>query len=111
MALPLVTQNDLVTELAEETGWSKGDVRNFLDALAMIVEGNVKDGYRVKLPFGVVVEPKVMPARKKRQGRNPATGEDVMIPAKPASARLKAKIVKPLADVKLPSVKKLQGMM
>lgn len=110
MALPLLTQTELIGQLAEDTGWSKSDVRNFLDALDGVVTGNVEVGNRVKVA-GIVVGPVVKPARKKRKGRNPATGEEVTIAAKPASVALKAKIVKPLKDTKLPSVKKLQGMM
>ena len=48
---------------------------------------------------------RVKPAQKKRQGRNPATGEEITIAAKPASVDLRAR---PLAKAKtaLPSVQK-----
>jgi len=110
MALPMLTQSELVGELAEETGWSRSDVRRFIDGLENVIHSNLKDGYRVKVA-GVQIEPKLRPARKRRKGRNPATGEEVMIAAKPASVVLKAKPVKPLTDVKLPSVRKLNGML
>jgi nucleoid DNA-binding protein len=47
----------------------------------------------------------VKPATKKRKGRNPATGEEITIAAKPASVDLRAR---PLAKAKeaLPSVQK-----
>jgi nucleoid DNA-binding protein len=109
MALPLLTQSELIGELAEETGWSRGDVRRFLDALDSVIQGNLKEGIRVKIS-GIQVEPKLRPARKRRKGRNPATGEEVMIAAKPASVVLKTKAVKPLTDVKLPSVRKLSAL-
>lgn len=109
MALPLVTQSEMVDDLADRSGWSKGDVKAFLNHLGEFVEDNVAEGYRVKLN-GVVVGPAVTPARKKRMGRNPATGEEVEIAAKPASAKLKAKIVKPLTDLQLPSVRKLNSL-
>jgi hypothetical protein len=58
MALPLLTQSELVEELAEETGWSKSDVRRFLDGLDAVITSNVSDGYRVKIS-GVVIGPVV----------------------------------------------------
>ena len=109
MATPLVTQAEMVDDLAERTGWSKSDVRNFMTNMEEFVADNVAEGYRVKL-FGVVIGAQVMPKRKARMGRNPATVESIKIPAKPASAKLKAKIVKPLKDLKLPSVNKLQNL-
>ena len=46
---------------------------------------------------------RVKPAQKQRKGRNPATGEEITIAAKPASVDLRAR---PLAKAKtsLPSV-------
>ena len=48
---------------------------------------------------------RVKPAQKKRQGRGPATGEEITIAAKPASVDLRGR---PLAKAKtaLPSVQK-----
>lgn len=110
MATPLVTQTELVESLAEATGFSKGEIRNVLNALEETITENVAEGYRLRIA-GIQVEPKLKKATKKRKGRNPATGEEVMIKAKPASVQLKAKIVKPLKDAKLPSVKKLEALL
>jgi nucleoid DNA-binding protein len=109
MALPKLTQPELVEELAEETGWSKSDVRRFLDGLYNVIENNMREGYRVQVA-GVLIEPKLRAAMKKRKGRNPRTGEEVQIKARPASVVLKAKPVAPLTKVELPSVKKLQNL-
>lgn len=107
MALQMMSQVELVEELAEELGWSKSDVRHFLAALTDIVEANTRACIRTKVA-GVVIAPTLKKATKKRKGRNPATGEEVTIKAKPASVKVKAKIVKPLSDA-TPSVKKLQN--
>jgi len=107
MALPLVTQAELVDELAERTGWSKSDVRGFLVHLQSLITETVENGNRIKVA-SVVVEPRVKKATKERMGRNPSNGEEVLIPAKPASVKLTAKIVKPLADAALPSAKRLR---
>jgi DNA-binding protein HU-beta len=110
LALPMLTQADLVGALAEDTGFPRGEVKHFLTALENLLADEVKNGNRVKIA-GVVVEPKLRRATKKRKGRNPQTGEEVMIPAKPAKTILRAKVVKPLADTKLPSARKLQELL
>lgn len=109
MALQKLSQVELVEELAEETGWSKSDVRAFLDALSSVIQNNVSDGIRVQVA-GILIEPKLRKAAKARMGRNPQTGEAVKIKAKPASVRLKAKPVAPLSKIDLPSPKKLASL-
>lgn len=108
MPLPMLTQPKLVEELADKTGWSKSDVRQFLDSLGEVITKNIQAGNRVRVA-GIQVEPKLRSARPSRMGRNPATGEAVKISAKPASVVLKAKPVAPLSGITLPSVKKLGG--
>jgi len=106
MALPKLTQVELVDELAEETGWTRSDVRAFLEALGNVIEDCVKEGVRVQVA-GILVEPKLRKAQKKRMGRNPQTGEPVQIAAKPATVVLKARPVSPLSKAKLPTPRKL----
>jgi nucleoid DNA-binding protein len=110
MALPKLTQPELVDELAEESGWSASDVRRFLAALGQVIENNVTEGYRVQVA-GVLIEPKLRKAAKARMGRNPQTGEAVKISAKPAKVVLKAKPVAPLSKVELPTPKKLASLL
>lgn len=110
MALPLVTQSEMIADISDRVGTTRQDTKTFLDALSEFIAEAMTNGERVKVA-GVVIGPAVRPPQKSRVGRNPQTGEEVKIKAKPASVRLRAKIVKPLKDAKLPSVKKLQGMM
>lgn len=106
MALPMMTQTELVGELVDRTGWNRADAKRFLSELDEIVSDNLAQCVRTKVA-GVVIEPKLRKASKKRQGRNPQTGEAVTIAAKPASVRVAARVTKGLKD-KAPSVKKLQ---
>jgi DNA-binding protein HU-beta len=108
VALELITQGEWIADLAERSGWSASDVRTLLSHMNDATLGYVRNGYRVKLPGGVIVGAKVRKATKKRQGRNPATGEAITIAAKPASAKLAASFVKPFTDLKLPSAKELE---
>jgi DNA-binding protein HU-beta len=107
MALPMMTQGELAEELADRLGWTKSDVRHFLAELGEVVEENTKACVRTKVA-GVVIAPALRKKSKARMGRNPQTGDPVKIKAKPASVKIKAKVVKPLSDA-MPSVKKLQN--
>ena len=107
MALDLMTQSELVGELADRTGWSRSDVKFILSELEGVVADNLGSCVRTKVA-GIVIEPKLRKATKKRMGRNPQTGEEVPISAKPASVRVAARVTKPLKE-KAPSVKKLQN--
>jgi DNA-binding protein HU-beta len=88
-----MTQTQLASEVADRSGLTKGDAKAALAAEKVRIGGVVQLVVRVK------------EATKPRQGRNPATGEEITISAKPASVALKAR---PLAKAKaaLPSVQK-----
>lgn len=107
MALTLMSQAELVSEVADRTGWSKGDVKHVLAELEEVIHENLGACVRTKV-FGVTIYPHLRPKQKARMGRNPATGEEVKISAKPAATTVKAK-----TDAKLkshaPSTRKLQN--
>jgi DNA-binding protein HU-beta len=74
-----MTKSQLMSELAEASGLSKKDVVNLLDKLAALAYVQVKKNGEFVLPgFGKLVKVQ----RKAREGRNPATGETIKIPAK-----------------------------
>lgn len=74
-----MTKSQTLNALAEKTGISKKDVTSVLDELTALAYKEVKSGGEFVLPgFGKLVKAK----RKARVGRNPATGEEIKIPAK-----------------------------
>jgi DNA-binding protein HU-beta len=73
----MLTKTKLVARLAEETELSKVQVKEFLDTLADVACKEAAQG--VALPG---IGKLVLVDRKERQGRNPATGEPITIPAK-----------------------------
>lgn len=74
-----MTKSQLIANMAEATGLSKKEVSNFMDTLAETVYKEVKKTGECLVPgFGKLVKAK----RKAREGRNPATGETIKIPAK-----------------------------
>jgi DNA-binding protein HU-beta len=102
--LPL-TQTQLTTALADRTELSKADAKRVLTALEEIVLEELGNAQKVRIAGLVQLTVRVKPAQKARKGRNPATGEEITIAAKPASVDLRAR---PLARAKgaLPSVQK-----
>jgi DNA-binding protein HU-beta len=74
-----LTQTEIVNQLAEKSGMKKADVKGMFDALASLAASEVKKNGEFTLPgFGKLVKA----TRKAREGRNPATGKPIKIPAK-----------------------------
>lgn len=96
-----ITKTELTNSLAETTGLSKKDVASVLTAL----EDTIRQQLGKKGP-GVIALPgliKIMkvkkPAKKAREGRNPATGETMMFKAQPAKTVVKVRPLKNLKDM------------
>lgn len=86
-----MTKTQMVASLAEATNLSKKEVANFLETITGIVYKEVKKNGECIVPgFGKLVKAK----RKAREGRNPATGETIKIPAKTVVKFRLAKAVK-----------------
>jgi len=86
-----MTKAQMVASLAEATGMSKKDVNGFIEAMTDMTYKEVKKNGECIVPgFGKLVKAK----RKAREGRNPATGETIKIPAKTVVKFRLAKAVK-----------------
>jgi nucleoid DNA-binding protein len=102
--LPL-TQTQLAAAVADRAEVSKAEAKRVLTALDEIILEELGNAQKVRVGGLVQLTVRVKPAQKARKGRNPATGEEITIAAKPASVDLRAR---PLAKAKaaLPSVQK-----
>lgn len=100
--MPL-TQSQLVGEVAGRAGLTRGDTKAVFEALEEVVLEQLGDAEKVRIGGVVQLTVRVKDATKPRKGRNPATGEEITIGAKPASVTVRAR---PLAKAKaaLPSV-------
>ncbi len=100
-----LTQTQLASEVADRSGLTKSDAKRALDALEDVVLEQLGDAEKVRIGGVVQLAVRVKEATKPRKGRNPATGEEITIAAKPAAVALK---VRPLARAKaaVPSVQK-----
>lgn len=74
-----MSKSQIIAALSESTELSKKDVANFMDKLVELAYKEVVgNGEFVIQGIGKLVKQN----RKARQGRNPATGETIQIPAK-----------------------------
>ncbi|MBA2379890.1 MAG: HU family DNA-binding protein [Blastocatellia bacterium] len=74
-----MTQTEIVNTLADSTGLKKTDVKGLFETLAELATSEVKTNGEFTIPgFGKLKKSH----RKARDGRNPATGDVIKIPAK-----------------------------
>ena len=100
-----LTQSQMIAAVADRAEMSRADAKRALAALDDIVLEELGNAQKVRIGGLVQLTVRVKPAQKKRKGRNPATGEEIDVAAKPASVDVRAR---PLAKAKasLPSVQK-----
>lgn len=97
------TKSSLAAHLATATGVEPKSVRAVLAALesAMLGSINKKGAGQFVLPGLLKVSAQAVPAKKRRFGKDPFTGEERWFDAKPATVRIKARALKKLKDAAL----------
>lgn len=86
------TKNQVLASIASHTGLAKKDVLSVFESLGEHIVSHMRKGGSGEFTVpetGIRVKRKTRPATKKRLGRNPATGEQIMIAAKPARTVVK----------------------
>lgn len=96
-----VTKSAMFQDLSGKTGLSKKQIGGVFDALTSFIHEQVgkKGPGVVTLPGLLKVKRVEKPATKARPGRNPLTGEAIMIAAKPKRTVVKALCLKALKDM------------
>ncbi len=97
MATKPLTKGDIVDHLSKKLGTTKKLSTQFVDELVQLTYKQAKKGFTIP-GLGKFSTAK----RKKRKGRNPATGEEIVIPAK---SYVKFKVAKQLNDAVYPPKK------
>jgi len=97
------TKTSLTIHLAERSGVEPKAAKALLAALEETVLASIhkKGAQEFTLPGLLKVVAQDVPAKKKRFGKDPFTGEDKWFAAKPASVRLKVRPLKKLKDAAL----------
>ena len=96
-----MTKTGILNELAERAQLSRKQVDSVLTELESLIERHIrKKGIgEFTLPGLLKIRSVKRPATKKRTGRNPATGEEITIAAKPASVRVRVAALKRLKEM------------
>jgi DNA-binding protein HU-beta len=91
-----MTQSEVINYFAEKFGGKRTQIKDYFEALAELATEEVKTNGEFTLPgFGKLV----LSERKAREGRNPATGATIQIPAK---TTLKFRVGKAMKDSVVP---------
>lgn len=96
------TKSQILKTIAEETGLPTKVVKQVFLATANLAKCHLvkKGSGEFTLPeIGVKIIRKTQPATKKRQGRNPLTGENITIAAKPKREVIRVKPLKRLKEI------------
>lgn len=90
----------LVAHLAEQSGVEPKATKAVLAALEAAILGSVhkKGSGEFTLPGLMKIGLQQIPAKKKRFGKDPFTGEERWFPARPASVKIKTRALKKLKD-------------
>jgi nucleoid DNA-binding protein len=96
-----VSKSELFQSLAEATGLTRKQVASVFDELTNAIRRDVgkKGSGVIAIPGLIKIKRVHKPATKARQGRNPATGEPIMIAPKPARTVVKAQPLKILKEM------------
>jgi nucleoid DNA-binding protein len=94
-----LTKNALLQHLAEKTNLTKTQVNSVFDQLVTLIKQELsKKNGSLTLPGLLKLQRKEKPATKERKGRNPQTGAEIIIPAKPKTTVVRARVLKALRE-------------
>lgn len=93
----------VLSHLASETGLTRAQVEGVLDQLEVLINRHIKKRAvgEFSLPGLLKIRSVKRPPTKKRMGRNPKTGEQIEIPAKPAENRVRITPLKRMKEMVL----------
>ena len=96
-----MTKTAILNEIATNPNLSPAQVSSVMDELESVIERHIRkrSAGEFTLPGLLKIKAAKRPATKKRMGRNPATGEEIVIPAKPATTRVRVTAIKKLKDM------------
>ncbi len=92
------SRGDVIKQIAAGTELKTSKVREVLETLTAIMAADLGKKGPGEFNFNGLVKLKTVnkPATPARKGRNPFTGEEIMIKAKPASRKVRARALRSL---------------
>jgi nucleoid DNA-binding protein len=96
-----LSKSQVIGALAEKTGLSKKEVAGVFANLSELIKRELgkKGPGEFVVPDLLKLKVRNIPAKAKRKGINPFTGQEVTFPAKPASRKIRATALKKLKDM------------
>ena len=94
-----LTKSQLCSSIADKTGLKKSEVEEVFSTLFDIVKQELSRECPVTIPGLVKIRIHHKKATSARKGRNPTTGEEITIKAKPARKVVKVRVVKSLKEL------------
>ena len=91
------TRSQQLTAIAESCDMTRKEITHVFDALEQMCVADLKKSGIVKF-MGMKLTVKKAPAKPRRKGINPFTGEEQWFAAKPASKKVRARALKKLND-------------
>jgi nucleoid DNA-binding protein len=93
------TKSEIITQISDKTDLTKKDVGAVFDQLNAIIKKSLKSANEFSMPGLMKIRVVKKPATKARLGKNPFTGEEITIKAKPARKAVKVTALKGLKDM------------
>ena len=92
------SRGDVIKQIAEATELKSGKVREVFDTLTALMAADLGKRGCGEFNFNGLMKLKAVskPATPARKGRNPFTGEEIMIKAKPASRKVRVRALRAL---------------
>jgi nucleoid DNA-binding protein len=93
------TKSEIISQISDKTALTKKDVGAVFDQLGGIIKKSLRSANEFSMPGLMKVRVVRKPATKARLGKNPFTGEEITIKAKPARKAVKVTALKGLKDM------------
>jgi nucleoid DNA-binding protein len=92
------SRGDVIKQIAEATELKSGKVREVFETLTALMAADLGKRGCGEFNFNGLMKLKAVskPATPARKGRNPFTGEEIMIKAKPASRKVRVRALRTL---------------
>lgn len=99
----VMSKSALMVHLAEQSSVDKKTVVAVLAELERTILASIakKGAGQFVLPGLLKLHAVAVPAKPKRKARNPFTGENIVVPARAATTKLKVRLLKKLKDAAL----------
>ena len=95
---PIVTLKHLAEWAGFQHGVPKKQATEMFASLVEDIGRVLKKGSKIRIPNLGILQVRVRPARPARKGRNPATGEEIMIKATRPSKKIAFRVAKALKE-------------